>query len=333
MNYSSVISHHTDRSASTKRQWVGSKSADYHPPVGAALLEAPAQQSGHWGPPKQWPRGSLLLNCWCHWLNSQRDSLRQNNLVLFILVRAVLPLWSEQKPNYDYVWSVISKSTSPTLSSSNTSYFLYYSLPPFSVVRPRHRRDRRREQTNLEKSNGKSGLYESLRDWQGPATLCLLPLTDHLEGTSHLPPWGSPQVQPTSASTSCWSMAIPRFLYPWQLGICRDGSVCDPSTALQAATPRIFNVSFNVTAVTEPGLSLSWIHIFKQLGCSSASPISSSRASAHAGTSAPVAIRAPNCQAGMAVTELSLCLYTPLSLCQIQQSLWDANAFTPTCFV
>lgn len=41
MNYSSVISHHTDRSASTKRQWVGSKSADYHPPVGAALLEAP----------------------------------------------------------------------------------------------------------------------------------------------------------------------------------------------------------------------------------------------------------------------------------------------------
>lgn len=105
----------------------------------------PAQQSGHWRPPKQWPRGSLLLNCWCHRLNSQRDSLRQNNLVLLILVWAVLALRSEPKPNYDYVWSVISKSTSSLLSSPNTSYFLYYSLPLFSVLRCKHRRDRRRE--------------------------------------------------------------------------------------------------------------------------------------------------------------------------------------------
>lgn len=127
----------------------------------------PAQQSGHWGPPKQWPRGSLLLNSWCHWFNSQRDSLRQNNLVLFILVRAMLPLCNEQKPNYDYVWSVISKSTSPFLSSPNTSYFLYYPLPPFCVIRPRQRRDRRREETwgKAMVRVATCELYKSRRDW------------------------------------------------------------------------------------------------------------------------------------------------------------------------
>lgn len=105
-----------------------------------------------------------------------------------------------------------------------------------------------------------------------------------------------------------------------------------PQHILASCNP--MDLSFNTTAATEIGLSLSWSHIFKQLGWSSASPISSSsRASAHAGISAPVAIRTPNCQAGIAVTNLSPCLYTPLSLCQIQQSLWDANAFTPTCFV
>lgn len=95
------------------------------------------------------------------------------------------------------------------------------------------------------------------------------------------------------------------------------------------------DLSFNVTAVSHrirseseldshlqaAGLKLSFSNL---LSLQSLSPRR---------FSAPVAIRTPNCQAGMAVTNLSLCLYTPLSLCQIQQSLWDANAFTPTCFV
>lgn len=156
--------------------------------------------------------------------------------------------------------------------------------------------------------------------------MCLLPLTDHPEGTSHLPP----QVLPTSASTSCRSTAIPRpFWWP-----ATHGSLGSAGMATGVTTAQPCKLQPHGSAGTEPGLSLSWIHIFKQLGWSSASPISfSSRASAHAGISVPVAIRTPNCQAGMAVTNLSPCLYTPLSLCQIQQSLWDANAFTPTCFV
>lgn len=88
------------------------------------------------------------------------------------------------------------------------------------------------------------GLYKSLRGWQGPATLCLLPLKDHLEGTSHSPPWASPQVLPTSASTRMQEHehpeASPAASYPWQLGICRDGYGCDRSTSLQAATPWIW---------------------------------------------------------------------------------------------
>lgn len=92
------------------------------------------------------------------------------------------------------------------------------------------------------------GLYKSLRGWQGPATLCLLPLKDHLEGTSHSPPWASPLVLPTSAPTSCRSMDILSLLwwpsYPWQLGICSDGYGCDRSTSLQAATPWIWALTW-----------------------------------------------------------------------------------------
>lgn len=92
------------------------------------------------------------------------------------------------------------------------------------------------------------GLYKSLRGWQGPATLCLLPLKDHLEGTSHSPPWASPLVLPTSAPTSCRSMNILSLLwwpsYPWQLGICSDGYGCDRSTSLQAATPWIWALTW-----------------------------------------------------------------------------------------
>lgn len=184
-------------------------------------------------------------------------------------------------------------------------------------------------------------LYKSLKDWHLYISYFVLAVSYRLSWGHFLFAilLGSPQTMSTSLATSHRSTAIPGASWvasiPWHLSMHRDGYRYDyriPHHIPASCNP--MDLSFNTAAATETGLSLSWIHVFKQLGWSLASPISiSTISSAHAGISVPVAIRSLNCHAGIRVTSLSPCLYTPLSLCQIQQGMWDANAFTPTCFV
>lgn len=159
-------------------------------------------------------------------------------------------------------------------------------------------------------------LDKSLRDGrvQLSRACCLLQATLRMLPIRHLA--CSPQVPPSSPATGCRSMAIPRL--PWwpaapsslvSAGMATDVTAESPNTSQRAVTSRI--LSFSITAATETGLNLSWIHIFKQLGWSPASPISTSTSgSAHAGTSAPVAIRSPNCHTGIAVTSIALGAFT-----------------------
>jgi len=183
------------------------------------------------------------------------------------------------------------------------------------------------------------GLYKSLRDSrvQLRCACCLLQTTLRTLPTRHFAlslrgPLGS-------LATGHRSTAIPHL--PRQpaapgssvsAGMATRVTAGPPSTSLRATNTQI-GASTSLQP-QETGLSLSWTHVPKQLGWSLAPPNSTSTGdSAHTGTYAPVTIRSPHWHAGMAVTNLSLCLYTSLSLCQIQQGMRDANAFTPTCFV
>lgn len=133
------------------------------------------------------------------------------------------------------------------------------------------------------------GLYKRLRD-PGCWVPAVLSLTGCPEGASHPAPAGMATTQQGVQTP------IPQHV----------PAPCEPA-----------DLSITVPAAPETGFSASWTCIFKQPRWSLCSPISSaSRDSAHAGISVRVAIRPPNCQADIAATNLSPCLYTPLSLCQ-----------------
>lgn len=177
------------------------------------------------------------------------------------------------------------------------------------------------------------GLRKSLRNGRVQlSSACRLLLTTLIVLPIHQPCWVPLKGHPALA-TSHRSTATPR-LPQWpaapssslSTGMATGMTAASPSRSQRAVTPT--DLSFNITATTERGLNLSWIHVLKQLGWSLASPISTSTSD-----SAHVPIRSPNRHAGITVTNLSLCLYTPLSLRQIQQGMWDANAFTPMRFV
>jgi len=125
------------------------------------------------------------------------------------------------------------------------------------------------------------------KDWGIQAVTCLPSLTSH-----------------PASSVPAGMATMQRNVWQQKPRACPTG--CNPT-----------NLGISTTAATKSSFSARWTCVCKQVCWSLlCSPIFANCGSAHTGISVRVAIRAPNCQADIAAIHLSLCLYTPLSLCQ-----------------